>query len=68
MKPTQRMNSVLSHLVIGPNTCLYYVIRTWLLKPEGMRQLGRCRRRLEDNIKINLKENMFADVDWIQLM
>jgi len=28
----------------------------WLGKPEGKRQLGRPRRRWDDNIKMNLQE------------
>jgi hypothetical protein len=35
--------------------------------PEGRRPLGRPRRRWEDNIKMNLKEIGFGDVDWIDL-
>jgi hypothetical protein len=34
-------------------------------RPEGRRPLGRPRRRWEDNIKMNLKEIGFGDVDWI---
>jgi hypothetical protein len=36
-------------------------------KPEGKRTLGRHRRRLEDNIKIDLKEVRFGGMDWIEL-
>jgi hypothetical protein len=36
-------------------------------RPEGMRPLGRPRRRWEDNIKVNLGEIGFGDVDWIHL-
>jgi hypothetical protein len=36
-------------------------------KPEGKRPLGRHRRRWKDNIKTNLKEIWFADVEWIHL-
>jgi hypothetical protein len=36
-------------------------------KPEGRRQLGRPRRRREDNIKMDLGEIAFRDVDWIYL-
>jgi hypothetical protein len=32
---------------------------------EGMRPLGRPRHRWEDNIKMDLREIGFADVDWI---
>jgi hypothetical protein len=32
-------------------------------RPEGRRTLGRPRRRWEDNIKIDLREIGFGDVD-----
>jgi hypothetical protein len=35
-------------------------------KPERNRPLGRCKHRLEDNIKIDLKEIGCGDVEWIQ--
>jgi hypothetical protein len=35
--------------------------------PEGRRPLGRPRRRWEDNIKMDLREIRFGDVDWINL-
>jgi hypothetical protein len=34
-------------------------------RPEGRRPLGRPRRRWEDNIKMDLREIGFDDVDWI---
>jgi hypothetical protein len=34
-------------------------------RPEGRRPLGRARRRREDNIKMDLREIGFGDVDWI---
>jgi hypothetical protein len=34
-------------------------------RPEGRRPLGRPRRRWEDNIKMDLGEIVFGDVDWI---
>jgi hypothetical protein len=34
-------------------------------KPEGRRPLGRPRRRWEGNIKMDLREIGFGDVDWI---
>jgi hypothetical protein len=34
-------------------------------RPEGRRPLGRPRRRWEDNIKMDLREIRFDDVDWI---
>jgi hypothetical protein len=36
-------------------------------RPEGRRPLGRPRRRWEDNIKMNLREIEFGDVDLIHL-
>jgi hypothetical protein len=34
-------------------------------RPEGRRPLGRPGRRLEDSIKMDLREIGFGDVDWI---
>jgi hypothetical protein len=34
-------------------------------RPEGRRPLGRPNRKLEDNIKMNLRETGFRNVDWI---
>jgi hypothetical protein len=34
-------------------------------RPEGRIPLGRPRRRCEDNIKMDLREIEFGDVDWI---
>jgi hypothetical protein len=36
-------------------------------KREGKRPLGRPRRRLVDNIKIDLREIGWVDMDWINL-
>jgi hypothetical protein len=36
-------------------------------RPEGRRPLGRPRRRWEDKIKIDLREIVFGDVEWIRL-
>jgi hypothetical protein len=36
-------------------------------KPEGRRPLGRPRHGWEDNIKMDLREIDFGDVDWIHL-
>jgi hypothetical protein len=36
-------------------------------RPEGRRPLGRPRRRWEDNIKIDLREIGFGDMDWFHL-
>jgi hypothetical protein len=36
-------------------------------RTEGRRPLGRPRRSWEDNIKMNLGEIRFGDVDWIHL-
>jgi hypothetical protein len=36
-------------------------------KPEGNRPLGRPRRRWVDNIKMDLREIGWDDIDWIDL-
>jgi hypothetical protein len=36
-------------------------------KPEGKRPLGRLRRRWVDNIRMDLREVEWGDVDWIGL-
>jgi hypothetical protein len=36
-------------------------------KPEGKRPLGRTRRRWEDNIKMDLRNIGWGDMDWIDL-
>jgi hypothetical protein len=36
-------------------------------RPEGRRPLGRPRRKWGDNIKMDLREIGFEDVDWINL-
>jgi hypothetical protein len=36
-------------------------------KPEGKRLLGRLRRRWVDNIRMDLGEVGWGDVDWIGL-
>jgi hypothetical protein len=41
--------------------------RLLLVKPEGKRPLGRPRRRLVDNIRMDLGEVGWGDVDWIGL-
>jgi hypothetical protein len=36
-------------------------------KPEGRRKLGRPRRGLKDNIKMDLREVGWGGMDWINL-
>jgi hypothetical protein len=36
-------------------------------RPEGRRPLGRPRCRWQDNIKMDLRETGFGDVDWMHL-
>ena len=43
------------------------VYRVLVGKPEGKRPLGRPRRRLEYNIKIDLQEVGCGGMDWIEL-
>jgi hypothetical protein len=42
-----------------------YTSRILVGKPEGNRPLGRPRRRWVDNIRIDLGEVGWGDVDWI---
>jgi hypothetical protein len=39
----------------------------WGRKPEGKRRLGIPRRRWEDNIKMDLREIGWGNMDWIHL-
>jgi hypothetical protein len=48
----------------GGVKCAYNIL---VGRPEGRRPLGRPRRRWEGNIKMNLSEIGFEDVDWIHL-
>ena len=43
------------------------VHRALVGKPEGMKLLGRPRRRWEDNIKMDLQEVGCRGMDWIEL-
>jgi hypothetical protein len=43
------------------------VHRVLVGKPEGKSPLGRPRRRLEDNIKMDLQEFGGGCVDWMEL-
>jgi len=43
------------------------VYRVLVGKPEGMRPLGRPRRRWEDNIKMDLQLVGYVGMDWIEL-
>jgi hypothetical protein len=43
------------------------VYRVLVGRPEGKRPLGRRRRRLEDNIKMDLREIGIDGANWIQL-
>jgi hypothetical protein len=36
-------------------------------KPEQKRPLGRCRHRWENNIKMDLTEIGWGDIDWIDM-
>jgi len=43
------------------------VHRVLVVKPKGMRPLGRPRRRWEDNIKMDLQEDGGGRGDWMEL-
>ena len=49
---------------MGENRGVYRVL---VGKSEGMRSLGRTRRRWEDNIKMDLQEVGCGGMDWIEL-
>jgi hypothetical protein len=49
---------------MGKERKLYKVL---VGKPEGKRPLGRPRRRWEDGIRMDLRENGLGGVDWIRL-
>jgi len=49
---------------MGDRRGLYKVL---VGETEGERQLGRTRRKLEDNIKMDLQEVGCGDMDWIEL-
>jgi hypothetical protein len=36
-------------------------------KPEGKRSLGRPRRRSVDNVKMDLRETEWDEVDWMDM-
>ena len=41
--------------------------RALVRKPEEKKPLGRPRRRWEDNIKMDLQELGYGELDWIEL-
>ena len=49
---------------MGERRGIYWVL---MGKPEGKRQLGRPRRRWENDIKIDLQELGCGCMDWIDL-
>jgi hypothetical protein len=49
---------------MGERKSVYMVL---VGKPEGKRSLGRTRRRLEDNIKMDLQEMGCWGIGWIEL-
>jgi len=49
---------------MGKRTGVYRVL---VGKPERQRQLGIARRRWEDNIRMDIQEVRYEDMDWIEL-
>jgi len=43
------------------------IYRVLVGKPDGKRPLGRTRHRWEDNIKMDLQEVGYRDMNWIEL-
>jgi hypothetical protein len=55
---------------VGHVACMGEVVGAYNIlvgRPEGRRSLGRPRRRWKDNIKMDLREMRFGDVDWVHL-
>jgi hypothetical protein len=61
---SRRMRWVGHVELMGEWSVLYTVL---VGKPEGNRPLGRPRRRLEDNIKMDIQELGCGGMDWIEL-
>jgi hypothetical protein len=59
---------VIDQLLIRFFAFVRYTYRLLVGKPEGMRPLGRPRRRWIDNIKMDLLEMGVSFVDWIGLV
>jgi hypothetical protein len=49
---------------VGEERNVYKVL---MGKPEGNRAFGRPRRRWEDGFRMDLRENGWGSVEWIQL-
>jgi hypothetical protein len=49
---------------MGEGRCAYRIL---VGRPEGRRPLGRPRHRWEDNIKMDLQEVGWRDMDWIDM-
>jgi hypothetical protein len=49
---------------MGENRSAYRIL---MGKPEGKRPLRRPRRRLVDNVKMDLREIQWGGMDWIDL-
>jgi hypothetical protein len=64
MMKSKRMRWVELVARMGATSNIYRIL---VGKPEGMRPLGRLRRRWADNKKINLREIGWDGMDWIDL-
>ena len=53
--------------IINHVTLQKIVAHDFRYDPRIYRPLGRTRRRGEDNIKVDVQEVGFADMDWIEL-
>jgi hypothetical protein len=51
-------------LILKP---IFYLYSMSINNPEGKRPLGRPRRGLADNIKMDLREIGWGGIDWIDL-
>jgi hypothetical protein len=63
MVKSRRMRLVLHVARISEKKDAYRVL---VVKPEGKRPLGRRRCRLEDNIKLDIREIEWGGMNWIR--
>jgi hypothetical protein len=56
------MGGYVAHMLEGRG-----VYRVLIGKPEGKRTLGRTRRKLVDNIEMDLQEVKCGGIDWVEL-
>jgi hypothetical protein len=61
------LHLILLERYVAPKGSMINAYKSLVGKPEGKRPLGRPVRRLEDNIRMDLREIRWESVDWIHL-